>query len=209
MPWEAGLMKRIIDLFIVLLTSPLILCIIILVSGLVYLNLGRPIFFTQPRGGLNGQVFKIWKFRSMTNATDRHGRLLTDAERLTKIGLFLRSSSLDEFPGFFNILKGDMSLIGPRPLIADYLTLYTPYQSRRHEVRPGITGWAQVNGRNAISWEEKFQLDIWYIENRSLWLDMKIFWLTLRKIFIRDGINADSNATMPRFTGSPPTSGLK
>jgi lipopolysaccharide/colanic/teichoic acid biosynthesis glycosyltransferase len=202
-------MKRIIDLFIVLLASPIILCIIILVSGLVYFNLGRPIFFTQPRGGLNGRVFKIWKFRSMTNATDRNGRLLTDAERLTKIGLFLRSSSLDEFPSFFNILKGDMSLIGPRPLIADYLTLYTLYQSRRHEVRPGITGWAQVNGRNAISWEEKFQLDIWYIENRNLWLDMKIFWLTLRKIFIRDGINADGEATMPRFTGSPPTSGLK
>jgi sugar transferase EpsL len=202
-------MKRIFDLMLVIVTSPVILFIIVLVSVLVYLNLGRPIFFTQSRGGLNGRVFQIWKFRSMTNATDLHGRLLTDAERLTKIGLFLRSSSLDEFPSFFNILKGDMSLVGPRPLIADYLSLYNPYQSRRHEVRPGITGWAQVNGRNAISWEEKFQLDIWYIENRNLLLDVRILWLTLKKIFVRDGINADGEATMPRFTGSPPTSRLK
>lgn len=142
------------------------------------------------------------KFRTMTNARDTNGQLLPDAERLTPFGRFLRSSSLDELPELWNVLKGEMSLVGPRPLLMEYLPLYTSEQARRHDVRPGITGWAQVNGRNALSWEEKFKLDVWYVDNRTLWLDIKILWLTVRKVLMRDGISAAGEATMPRFTGS-------
>lgn len=151
---------------------------------------------------MHGKPFQMIKFRTMRNTTDADGRPLADADRLTKLGRFLRSSSLDELPELWNVLKGDMSLVGPRPLLMEYLPLYSPEQARRHEVRPGVTGWAQVNGRNAISWHEKFALDVWYVENRSLWLDLKIIWLTVRKVLKRDGISAAGEATMSKFTGN-------
>lgn len=169
---------------------------------LVRIKLGCPVFFTQIRPGLNGKPFKMIKFRTMTDARGADCRLLPDSERLTPFGSFLRSSSLDELPELWNVLKGDMSLVGPRPLLMEYLPLYSAEQARRHEVRPGITGWAQVNGRNALSWEEKFQLDVWYVDNHSLWLDLKILWMTLKKVILRDGISAAGEATMSRFTGS-------
>lgn len=158
--------------------------------------------FRQIRPGLHGQSFQMVKFRTMTDVRGRDGLLLPDADRLTPFGRFLRASSMDELPELWNVLKGDMSLVGPRPLLMDYLPLYSSEQSRRHEVRPGITGWAQINGRNALSWEEKFKLDIWYVDNRSMWLDIKILWLTVRKVLVRDGISAAGEATMPRFLGS-------
>ena len=171
---------------------------------LVRRKLGRPAFFRQVRPGLHGKPFEMVKFRSMTDARGPDGALLPDADRLTPFGRFLRASSLDELPGLWNVLKGDMSLVGPRPLLVEYLPLYSPEQARRHEVRPGITGWAQVNGRNALGWEEKFALDVWYVDHRSLWLDLKILWLTVKKVLVRDGINAAGEATMARFTGSGP-----
>ncbi|PBI85509.1 putative sugar transferase EpsL [Variovorax boronicumulans] len=151
---------------------------------------------------MHGRPFNMVKFRTMTDARGADGELLPDAERLTPFGRFLRASSLDELPELWNVLKGDMSLVGPRPLLMDYLPLYSAEQSRRHEVRPGITGWAQINGRNALSWEEKFKLDVWYVDNCSYWLDIRILWLTVRKVLVRDGISAAGEATMPRFTGS-------
>ncbi len=163
--------------------------------------LGTPAFFIQERPGLNGHPFAMIKFRTMTDERGPDGQLLPDAARLTRFGLFLRASSLDELPELWNVLKGDMSLVGPRPLLIEYLPLYTPEQARRHEVRPGITGWAQVNGRNAISWEDRFRLDVWYVEQHSLWLDIKILWLTVQKVLVRDGISAPGDATMPKFTG--------
>ncbi len=165
-------------------------------------KLGSPVFFTQVRPGLHGRPFKMVKFRTMTDERDPDGHLLSDAVRLTPFGRWLRATSLDELPELWNVLKGNMSLVGPRPLLMEYLPLYTPEQTRRHEVSPGITGWAQVNGRNSISWEDKFELDVWYVEHRSLWLDIKILWLTVRKVVMRDGISAAGEATMPRFTGS-------
>jgi len=165
-------------------------------------RLGSPVFFTQVRPGLHGKPFKMVKFRSMTDKRGVDGALLSDSERMTSFGRFLRATSLDELPELWNVLTGDMSLVGPRPLLMEYLPLYTPEQARRHDVRPGITGWAQVNGRNAISWEEKFALDVWYVDNRTFWLDIKILWLTVKKVLVRDGINAQGEATMPRFTGS-------
>ena len=152
--------------------------------------------------GLNGDIFKMMKFRTMLDAKDKQGNLLPDEQRMTKLGSFLRSTSLDELPGLFNVLKGDMSLVGPRPLLVDYLPLYDKEQARRHNVRPGITGWAQVNGRNAISWEQKFELDVWYVDNQSIWLDFKILLLTIRKVFVREGISAEGEVTMTRFKGS-------
>jgi lipopolysaccharide/colanic/teichoic acid biosynthesis glycosyltransferase len=174
------------------------------VMFLVWWQIGGPVFFRQTRPGLYGKPFEVIKFRTMRNAIDTNGNPLPDAERLTKLGLFLRSTSLDELPELWNVLKGDMSLVGPRPLLMEYLPLYSPEQARRHEVRPGVTGWAQVNGRNAISWEAKFSLDIWYVDNQSLWLDLKIIWLTVRKVAIREGISAAGEATMSKFTGSGP-----
>lgn len=165
-------------------------------------EMGAPVLFSQTRPGRHGKPFKMIKFRTMRDAIDADGRPLPDAERLTKLGRFLRSSSLDELPELWNVLKGDMSLVGPRPLLMEYLPLYSEEQARRHEVRPGVTGWAQVNGRNAISWDEKFALDVWYVDNRSLWLDLKIIWLTLRKVVKREGISAAGEATMSKFTGS-------
>lgn len=168
----------------------------------IRLKLGSPVLFRQIRPGLGGQPFTMYKFRTMLDAVDAQGRPLPDEKRLTRFGRFLRASSLDELPGLFNVLRGDMSLVGPRPLLMQYLPRYTPEQFRRHEVRPGITGWAQVNGRNAISWEEKFRLDVWYVDHQSLWLDMKILALTAWKALRPEGISAAGHATMPEFMGT-------
>nr|WP_280522538.1 sugar transferase [Alloalcanivorax xenomutans] len=181
-----------------LVLSPVLLVLAIMVRS----KLGSPILFTQERPGLDGKPFKMMKFRTMTDERDENGDLLPDEARLTKFGAFLRSTSLDELPELINVLKGDMSLVGPRPLLMEYLPLYSERQYRRHEVRPGITGWAQINGRNALSWDEKFELDVWYVENRSLWLDIKILFLTVLKVVKRDGISHGGEATMPKFTGS-------
>ena len=165
-------------------------------------KLGSPVFFRQMRPGMHGKPFEMVKFRTMTDERSPDGQLLPDAQRLTPFGRFLRSSSLDELPELWNVLKGDMSLVGPRPLLMEYLPLYSPEQARRHEVRPGVTGWAQVNGRNAISWEDKFKLDTWYVDNHSFWLDIRILWLTVRKVVVREGISGAGEATMSKFTGS-------
>lgn len=195
-------MKRFIDFLIAVFGLVFLSPAIIVLAFVVRLKLGSPILFTQERPGLNGQAFKMMKFRTMLEANDKQGNLLPDEQRMTKFGLFLRSTSLDELPGLFNVLKGDMSLVGPRPLLVQYLPLYSPEQARRHNVRPGITGWAQVNGRNAISWEQKFELDIWYVDNQSIWLDFKILFLTIKKVFVREGISAEGEVTMTRFEGS-------
>ena len=198
----AGIVKRAIDMLGagigLLLLSP----ILGVVALAILLTMGRPVSFRQRRPGLHGKPFKMVKFRTMTSETDDHGNLLPDSDRLTRLGRFLRSTSLDELPELFNVLRGEMSLVGPRPLLMEYLEWYTPEQARRHQVRPGITGWAQINGRNAISWEEKFKLDVWYVDHRSLWLDIRILWLTVRKVLVRAGISAAGEATMPRFKGS-------
>lgn len=195
-------MKRIVDTLLILLALPLLLPAMLLLTWQVRRKLGSPVFFRQARPGMNGKPFNMVKFRTMTDARGSDGQLLPDAERLTAFGRFLRASSLDELPELWNVLKGDMSLVGPRPLLMEYLPLYSPEQARRHEARPGITGWAQVNGRNALSWEEKFKLDVWYVDHRSLWLDIKILWLTVRKVLVREGISAAGEATMSKFTGS-------
>ncbi len=181
-----------------LLLSPVVLT----VAYLVRTRLGSPVLFVQERPGLKGRPFRMYKFRTMTDARDAAGRLLPDAERLTDFGKWLRATSLDELPELLNVLKGEMSLVGPRPLLMEYLPLYSPEQARRHEVRPGITGWVQINGRNAISWEEKFALDTWYVQNAGVWLDVKILLLTVWRVLRRDGISADGEVTMPKFTGS-------
>ena len=194
--------KRILD---IIYSLGFILCfwwVYILVAILVRVKLGSPVIFKQQRPGLNGKVFMMYKFRSMTDARDKDGKLLSDEERLPKFGKLLRATSLDEIPEFFNILKGDMSLVGPRPLLVQYLERYNERQARRHEVRPGITGWAQVNGRNAISWEQKFEYDVEYVEKCSFLLDMKIIFMTIKKIFIREGISQEGNVTMEEFRGS-------
>ena len=196
------MMRRFFDLSVTLLALLLLALPLLLLALLVRTKLGSPVFFRQTRPGLHGKPFEMVKFRTMTDARDAQGELLPDSERLPPFGRFLRSSSLDELPELWNVLKGEMSLVGPRPLLMEYLPLYSPEQARRHEVRPGITGWAQVNGRNAISWEEKFALDVWYVENQSFWLDIKILWLTVKKVLIKDGISAAGEATMAKFTGS-------
>jgi sugar transferase EpsL len=178
--------------------------LLVFLSILVRFKLGAPVFFKQQRPGLHGKPFYMYKFRTMTDKRDSDGNLLPDNARLTGFGRFLRSTSLDELPELINVLKGEMSLVGPRPLLMEYLPLYSPEQARRHSVLPGITGWAQVNGRNAISWEEKFELDSWYVDHRSFWLDLKILWLTIKKVFIREGISQDGEATIQKFTGAPP-----
>nr|WP_319024168.1 sugar transferase [Vibrio navarrensis] len=196
------MLKRASDFILALLACAFFLPIIIIVAILVRVKLGSPILFHQERPGLHGKVFKMYKFRTMTDAKDLHGHLLPNEQRMTKFGNALRATSLDELPGLFNVIKGDMSLVGPRPLLVEYLPLYTEEQARRHEVRPRITGWAQVNGRNAISWEDKFKFDVWYVDNQSLWLDIKILFLTIKKVIVKDGINNSDNVTMPRFKGS-------
>ncbi|CAK0752025.1 Uncharacterized sugar transferase EpsL [Gammaproteobacteria bacterium] len=195
-------MKRIFDLTVTVIGLLLIWLILLILVVLVRIKCGSPIFFIQSRPGLHGAPFRIIKFRTMANARDSTDNLLSDAERLTKFGKFLRASSLDELPELWNVLKGEMSLVGPRPLLMEYLPLYTKEQERRHEARPGITGWAQVNGRNALSWEEKFKLDVWYVENQSFWLDLKILILTVRKVLVRDGITQKGCMTMEKFCGS-------
>jgi lipopolysaccharide/colanic/teichoic acid biosynthesis glycosyltransferase len=195
-------MKRLFDLLAASLGLLLLALPLAVLTWQIRRRLGSPVFFTQVRPGLHGRPFKMVKFRTMTDERGPDGALLPDAQRLTPFGRFLRASSLDELPELWNVLKGDMSLVGPRPLLMEYLPLYTHEQARRHQVRPGITGWAQVNGRNAISWEDKFKLDVWYVDNQSLWLDIKVLWLTVKKVLVRDGISAQGEATMPRFTGS-------
>ena len=194
------LIKHTLDFFIALISFLLLSPIFILLwLFLTLANKGAGAFFTQSRPGKKEKIFKVIKFKTMTDERDENGNLLPDAERLTKIGKFVRSTSLDELPQLLNVIKGDMSLIGPRPLLVQYLPLYDEKQKRRHEVRPGITGWAQVNGRNAISWEQKFEYDVWYVENISLLLDVKILFLTLKKVFVREGISSDTSTTMEEF----------
>ncbi len=194
-------MKRIFDVLVTLFTLLFLSPIIIPLFLLVYFKLGSPVLFRQVRPGLYGKTFQMVKIRSMTDVCDQSGEPLSDSERLTTFGQRLRSTSLDELPELWNVLKGDMSLVGPRPLLVDYLPLYTDDQARRHDVRPGITGWAQVNGRNAISWEQKFELDVWYVDNNSLVLDIKILWLTAKKVFNREGISAIGESTVSKFNG--------
>jgi lipopolysaccharide/colanic/teichoic acid biosynthesis glycosyltransferase len=196
------LIKRTFDFlassFALILLSP----VIAVVAWQIRRKMGSPVLFRQVRPGLDGKSFEMVKFRTMKDALDAEGNPLPDSERLTAFGQFLRSSSLDELPELWNVLKGDMSLVGPRPLLMEYLPLYSPEQYRRHEVRPGVTGWAQVNGRNTLSWEDKFALDVWYVDNRSFLLDIKILFLTVKKVVVRDGISADGEATMTRFYGN-------
>lgn len=193
--------KRVLDIILTLLGLLLFLPVMAVVALILYLKQGRPILFCQPRPGLGGKIFTLYKFRTMRNAADRRGRPLPDSQRLTRLGKFLRASSLDELPELFNVLRGEMSLVGPRPLLVEYLDRYSPEQARRHEVLPGITGWAQINGRNALTWEEKFVLDVWYVDHWSFWLDVKIIFLTFWKVIRRDGINAPGHATMEEFRG--------
>lgn len=202
MLWRSRFLKRLVDLCgasagLLLLAIPMLV-----IALLVRLNMGKPILFRQQRPGLRGKPFILIKFRTMRDLRDANGELLPDEMRLTSFGKWLRSTSLDELPELFNVLKGEMSLVGPRPLLMEYLPYYTPEQARRHMVKPGITGWAQVNGRNAISWEEKFKLDVWYVDNWNVWLDVKILVLTIRKVLKQEGISAEGSATMPLFTGS-------
>jgi len=192
-------LKRIIDIILSLVAILLLLPIYLLIIFLVWANLGSPILFKQERPGMNEKIFNIYKFRTMTNEFDKHNKLLPDESRLTKFGKFLRSTSLDELPSLWSVLKGDMSLVGPRPLLVEYLPFFSDSQARRHDIRPGITGWAQVNGRNAISWEEKFELDVWYVNNLSIFLDIKILWLTFIRVLVRDGISPEDKEIMPRF----------
>ena len=196
------MIKRIMDVIgaglLLVLLSPLIIATAILVA----VRLGRPILFTQQRPGRHGLPFTIYKFRSLTDDCDAHGELLPDHLRLTPFGRWLRSTSLDELPELYNVVRGDMSLVGPRPLLMEYLPYYTSQEARRHEVRPGLTGWAQVNGRNAISWKERLELDVWYVDNRSLALDLKTLWLTARNVMTREGVTPAESEIMPRFRGS-------
>ena len=195
-------LKRTVDLALSLIGFLSLMPVYFVVILMIRIKLGSPIFFKQPRPGLNGKIFNIYKFRTMTNECDQNGILLADSYRLTKFGQFLRSSSLDELPGLLNVIKGNMSLVGPRPLLVEYLPLYSQTQARRHEVRPGITGWAQVNGRNQINWNDKFDLDVWYVSNLSFILDLKILWRTLKKVHIQDGISHNNHVTMKKFKGN-------
>jgi len=195
-------MKRGFDLAVAALLLFLLSPVILLIALLVRVRIGSPVFFRQMRPGYGGKPFEMLKFRTMREAFGSDGQPLSDADRMTDLGRMLRSSSLDELPELWNVMKGEMSLVGPRPLLMEYLPLYNAEQARRHEVRPGVTGWAQVNGRNALSWEQKFALDLWYVDNRSIWIDIEILWMTLAKVLKRDGISADGEVTMPKFEGT-------
>ena len=197
-----GTMKRFVDLVFSGIGLIVLLPIFILIAWKIKRNGEGTVLFRQPRPGLKGKPFLMYKFRTMANKRDKDGELLPDKERLIPFGQFLRSTSLDELPELINVIRGEMSLVGPRPLLMEYLALYTPEQARRHEVRPGITGWAQVNGRNAISWEEKFKFDVWYVDNQSFWLDLKILWMTVAKVFKREGISQSGQATAEKFRGT-------
>ncbi len=201
-PFRIPARKRALDLAIVVLSLPVTLPVLALLFVLVRVKLGTPALFRQVRPGLGGKPFTLVKFRSMTDARDASGLLLDDAERLTRFGRLLRASSLDELPELWNVLRGEMSLVGPRPLLMSYLPLYSSEQARRHDVLPGITGWSQIKGRNALSWEQKFALDVWYVDHWSLWLDLKILLLTVAKVLRQHGVSADGHATMPPFTGT-------
>ncbi len=194
-------MKRSFDILVAASALVLLVPVLAIVAALVRWQLGSPALFRQTRPGLHGKPFSMLKFRTMTNECDANGCLLPDVERLHRFGRFLRASSLDELPELWNVLRGDMSLVGPRPLLMEYLALYSAEQARRHDVRPGITGWAQINGRNELGWDEKFDLDVWYVDNRSFWFDLNILLLTVKKVLVRDGISAHGEATMPKFTG--------
>lgn len=194
--------KRILDITCALIAMVLFCWVYAIIAILVRVKLGSPVIFKQKRPGLNGRIFTLYKFRTMTDEKDKNGKLLSDDKRLTRFGKLLRSTSLDELPEVWNILKGDMSVIGPRPLLVEYLPLYNDHQKRRHDIRPGLSGWAQVNGRNAISWEEKFDLDVWYVDNVSFILDLKIIALTIRNVVKRDGISSATSATMEAFQGT-------
>ena len=196
------MLKRILDISLGFLGLIIFVPIIVTVAVRIRRKLGSPVFFRQTRPGKDGRLFQMVKFRTMLDALDKHGDPLPDDRRVTPFGNFLRSTSLDELPELWNVLRGDMSLVGPRPLLMEYLPLYSKEQYRRHQVRPGVTGWAQVNGRNAISWENKFKLDVWYVDNRSFWLDLKILSLTFKKVLVRDDISGEGEATMSKFTGS-------
>jgi lipopolysaccharide/colanic/teichoic acid biosynthesis glycosyltransferase len=196
------MLKRLIDIVVAVIGLILLLPVLIIVAWKIHRKLGKPVFFRQTRPGKEGKPFGMVKFRTMLDAVDKNGNPLPDDRRITPFGQFLRSTSLDELPELWNVLKGDMSLVGPRPLLMEYLPLYSAEQYRRHDVRPGVTGWAQVNGRNALSWDEKFRLDVWYVNNQSFWLDMKILYLTVQKVVRRDGINQDGEATMNKFRGN-------
>ena len=196
------MIKSLFDKILAFVLIIIFLPIFVIVYILILIKMGRPVLFKQKRPGLNGKIFEIYKFRTMTNEKDNNGNLLPDEQRLVGIGKFIRSTSLDELPQLFNVLKGDMSFVGPRPLLIEYLDLYNDEQKRRHNVKPGITGWAQVNGRNAISWEQKFEYDVWYVDNQSFWLDMKILWMTFLKVIKRSDISSDTSSTMEKFEGS-------
>lgn len=194
-------MKRILDIFFSIFILMFLSPIMIIITVIIRIKFGFPILFKQARPGLDGKIFEIYKFRTMTNESDESGILMPDSVRLTKFGIFLRSTSLDELPGLWCVIKGDMSLVGPRPLLVEYLPLYSKKQSRRHEVKPGITGWAQVNGRNAISWDKKFDLDVWYVDNQSIWLDIRILWMTIKKVIARNEISQKNHVTIDKFKG--------
>lgn len=195
------MVKRFADLLLSIAGLIILFPVLLVVACLVYYKLGSPVLYRQTRPGLNGKPFQLVKFRSMISVSNENQGVLLDAERITPFGSMLRASSLDELPELWCVLKGDMSLIGPRPLLMEYLPLYTDEQFRRHEIRPGITGWAQVNGRNSLSWDEKFKLDVWYVDNHSLWLDLKILYMTIRRVLKQEGITAEGDVTMPKFTG--------
>lgn len=197
-----GYFKRPMDFILALVAIIILSPVLLIVAILIRINLGKPVIFNQKRPGLNGRIFTLHKFRTMTDKKDDNGNLLADSERLTKFGKFLRSTSLDELPELFNVVKGDMSIIGPRPLLVEYLPLYNEYQKRRHDVRPGLSGLAQINGRNSISWEEKFNYDVEYVNNICFIKDLKIFFLTIKKVFIKEGINSNTTVTMERFEGN-------
>lgn len=194
--------KRAFDIVVSASGLLLLLPVLLFIAWQVRRKMGSPVLFRQVRPGVHGKPFEMVKFRTMRDAVDAQGNLLPDAERLTSFGNFLRASSLDELPELWNVLKGEMSLVGPRPLLMEYLPLYSQEQARRHEARPGVTGWAQVNGRNALSWDEKFKLDVWYVDHQSFWLDLKILFLTVKKVLVKEGISAEGEATMSKFTGS-------
>jgi sugar transferase EpsL len=196
------MIKRIFDILISFFAITILSPFLFLISLMVLIKFGTPVFFTQIRPGYKGKPFRIIKFRTMTNEKDKNGELLAEELRITPFGLWLRSTSLDELPELFNVLKGEMSLVGPRPLLMEYLPLYNSFQKKRMDFKPGITGWAQVNGRNAIGWPEKFKMDIWYVENQSFWLDIKIIFLTLKKVISREGISHENEVSMPKFKGN-------
>jgi len=195
-------LKRLFDVIVSLLLLILFTIPMLVIAIIILFNMGSPIIFKQKRPGLRGEIFSIYKFRTMKNSKDKNGNLLSNSQRITKLGKLLRKLSLDELTQLFNVLKGDISLVGPRPLLIDYLDLYTPEQARRHDVKPGITGWAQVNGRNAISWEDKFKYDVWYVDNQSFYLDLKILFMTALKVVKSDGVNKSEGVTMERFKGT-------